>query len=400
MIKKVNYINHLISMRGERKSYYLFFVSAMFVFIYFSCKKPYSPPPLQVDYKYLVVEGTLINSADSSTIIKLSRTVKLTDTTTASLPEEGASVSVEADNGTIYNFLGLPGGTYKSNPLILDASAKYRLKITTADGDQYASDYVALKETPPVDSLSWQQQNDVTIYLYTHDPSNNARYYRWDYTETYQYEAPLNAELSQENGRLFYVDNTPNQTYDCWRSVNSTEILTGSSIALDQDVINKAPITVVPQNSQKISIRYSILVRQYALTREAYQYLGILKKNTENLGSIFDAQPSQLIGNIRSLKNPSEIVIGFFTASTIQEKRLFITKYQVTNWNFADTNLDCSIKIIDHTPLPDPRFFVWDYPDPVYYPYYFCGAGCLKIARRECVDCRVRGGTNQKPSYW
>ena len=363
------------------------------------CKKPYDPPAIRADNKFLVVDGTLINSPDSPTVITLSRTVRLTDSTFVSSPETGAALSIEGSNGETYNFLEMPGGIYQSKPLLLDANGKYRLKITTLFGNRYESDFVEVGQPPPVDSLTWQQQNDVMIYLDTHDLSNKTKYYRWDFTETYQYEAPLNASLTQNNGVLLNVD-ASNQTFDCWRSVNSTEILSGSSIALSQDVISKAPIAIVSQNSQKISVRYSILVKQYALTQEAYQYLQILKKNTENLGSIFGPQPSQLTGNIHSVKNPAESVIGFFSASSVQQKRLFITKYDVTNWHFVDSNRECGIMPIGHIPAPDPGFFVYDYSDPDYYPYYFCGEGCLNIARRECVDCRLRGGTNQKPSYW
>ena len=375
--------------------FYIIFLLIVFA----SCKKPYNPPAIKVDNKFLVIDGTLINSPDSPSIITLSRTVKLTDTTQAIYSETGASVSVEDSTGSTFNFVEMPNGKYQSAPLSLNISDKYRLKITTSNGEAYTSDFVEMKQTPSIDSIIWQQQNDVMIYLNTHDPLNTTKYYRWDYVETYQYEAPLQAELSQNNGTLFYVDST-NQTFDCWRSVNSTDIILGSSIALSKDVISRAPITIVPQNSQKISIRYSILIKQYALTQDAYQYFSILKKNTENLGSIFDAQPTQLTGNIHSVKNPSEVVIGFFTASTVQQKRIFITKYDVTNWNFVDTNRTCDPISIGHAPLPDPGFFVYDYPDPQYYPYYFCGSSCLMIARRECVDCRVRGGTNQKPSYW
>ena len=378
---------------------YIFFFLSFVMLTNVTCKKPYNPPAIKADNKFLVVEGTLINSADSPSVITLSRTVRLTDSTFASSTERNAAVSVEGENGDTYNFFELPGGIYQSHPLSLNTLSKYRLKITTSAGQEYASDFVELKQTPPIDSLSWNQQNDVMIYLDTHDPLNNTKYYHWDFTETYQYEAPLQAELSQDNGTLFYVDNS-DQTYDCWRIVNSTDILLGSSIALNQDVISKAPIAVVPQNSQKITIRYSILVKQYAITQEGYQYLSILKKNTENLGSIFDAQPSQLTGNIHSIKNPSEIVIGFFSASSLQQKRLFITKYEVSNWHFVDSNRECGVMTIGHPALPDPGFFVYDYPDPDYYPYYFCGSGCLNIARRECVDCRLRGGVNQKPSFW
>ncbi|MEJ7677077.1 MAG: DUF4249 domain-containing protein [Segetibacter sp.] len=326
---------------------YKIFLFTICIAINTNCKKSYNPPAIRVDNRFLVIDGTLINSPDSPSIITLSRTVRLTDTTFISSPETGAALSVEGSNGDIHNFAELPGGVYQSNPLLLNSSGKYRLNMTASSGNQYISDFVEVGQPPPIDSLTWQQQNDVMIYLDTHDQLNNTKYYRWDFTETYQYASPLNASLSQNNGVLFYVD-TSNQTFDCWRSVNSTEILSGSSIALSQNVISKAPITIVPQNSQKISVRYSILVKQYALSHEAYQYLQILKKNTENLGSIFDPQPSQLLGNIHSIKNPEELVIGFFSASSVQQKRLFITKHDVTNWNFVDTNRECSIMTIPH----------------------------------------------------
>ena len=46
----------------------------------------------------------------------------------------------------------------------------------------------------------------------------------------------------------------------------------------------------------------------YALTRDQFNYWANLKKTTEYLGTIFDAQPSQLNNNIHCLSNPSEPV--------------------------------------------------------------------------------------------
>ncbi len=275
---------------------------------------------------------------------------------------------------------------------------KYRLKITTSSGEDYASDFVEMKQTPPIDSLSWQQQNDVMIYVNTHDPSNNTKYYRWDYTETWQYTSPLQSELGVENGMIFYVEDHPlEQRYNCWSSDISSNILLGSSVALSQDVISMAPVATVPQNSVKINIRYSILVKQYALTDEAYQYFQILKKNTENLGSIFDAQPSQLIGNIHSVKDPTEVVIGYFTASSVQQKRLFISKDEVTNWNYIYQGEECNMILIDQNPS---NFLIYNYPDPDYTAYYFSGTTGLELNKKTCLDCTLQGGTNQKPSYW
>ena len=358
------------------------------------CKKPYAPPAIQADIKLLVIDGTLINSIDSPSVFTLSRTKKLTDTTFSSSPETGAKVSVEGSTGEIFDFTEQPNGIYKADHIILNPANKYRLKVSTGGGDQYLSDYVEVKQAPPIDSVTWQQQNDVTIYVNSHDPLNNTRYYKWDFIETWQYSTPLDAELSQNNGVIFYVDST-NQTHTCWNTSNSNEILVGTSVALSQDVISKAPIAIVTQNSEKISIRYSILVKQYALTEQAYQYLVVLKKNTENLGSIFDAQPTQLTGNIFCVNNPSQVAIGFFSASSVQQKRLFITKNEVTDWEYIYTGRECDILIIPGSP-----FSPYDYPDPEYAPYYFSGGTSLFITRKPCVDCRVEGGINKKPAFW
>ncbi len=378
---------------------YIIFLLSFCIFTCISCKKPYSPPAIKVDNKFLVIDGSLISSADSPSVITLSRTVKLTDSTFNFLPESGASVSVEDSTGGTFTFIETANGKYTSIPLSLNPRDKYRLKIATSTGGQYASDFVELKESPPIDSVSWKQQNDVMIYVSTHDPQNNTRYYRWDFAETWQYRAPLESELGVENGLIYYIVRRPDaQKYNCWSTDYSTDLLLGSSVALSQDVISMAPVAVVPQNSVKINLRYSILVKQYAITDKAYQYFQILKKNTENLGSIFDAQPTQLIGNIHSIKNPSEIVIGYFTASSVQQKRIFISSGEVTDWHYVYQGRTCDEQIvIDQDPT---NYLLYTYPDPEYSPYFFSGSTGIVLNRVSCLDCTLQGGVNQKPSYW
>jgi Domain of unknown function (DUF4249) len=365
--------------------------------IYISCKKSYNPAATQVNYKFLVVDGVIVNSIDSPTAIRLSRTVRLTDSTTASSPETGATVSVEGKTGEHFLFTEAPGGVYISVPLILNYSNQYRLKITTANGSQYQSDYVTVSQTPAIDSVTWQQQNDVTINVNTHDPANNTKYYRWDFVETWEYTSTYNRTIAESNGLIYYIDST-NQTYDCWSNDNSTDILLGSTVALSQNVISQEPIALIPQNSDKIGVRYSILVKQYGLTEDAFQYFQILKKNTENLGSIFDAQPTQLSGNIHSITNPSEIVIGFITASSVQEERIFINNNQLSSWVPVDNGQSCDLINILQNPT---NYLLYSYPDTAYAPYYFTTSPTgINLVKRSCVDCTTRGGTTTKPSYW
>ena len=73
-----------------------------------------------------------------------------------------------------------------------------------------------------------------------------------------------------------------------------------------------------------------------------------MKKNTEQTGSLFDPQPSQLSGNIHCLTDPNELVIGYVEITQEQTQRIFISSSEVSDWHYdpgcalyeVDNNLD------------------------------------------------------------
>jgi hypothetical protein len=361
-----------------------------------SCKKAYSPPATNINYKYLVVNGTILNSPDSPTVITVSRTVQLTDSTTASSPEPGATVSIQGKNGEAYPLRETTGGRYISTPLILNYTEQYQLKITTSNGSRYASDFVPVLKTPAIDSVTWQQENGVGLYVSTSDPSNNIKYYRWDYLETYQYQSKFDRTIAEKNGLIYFVDST-NQTYNCWRNDNANNILIASTAALNNSVVVGAPLTTILQNSVKLAVRYSILVKQYAITADAFQYLDVLKKNTETLGSIFDAQPTQLSGNVHCITNPQEIVIGYVMASSAEQQRIFISQTQLSRWNYVYDGPSCDEVVITQN---TGNFLSYNYADTSFAPYYFISPNLLDLAKKPCVDCTTKGGSTVKPAFW
>jgi hypothetical protein len=117
-------------------------------------------------------------------------------------------------------------------------------------------------------------------------------------------------------------------------------------------------------------------VFQYGLTKEAYDYLGKMKKNTEQIGSIFDPQPSYLTGDIQCISDPSEKVIGFISFGVIREKRVFISPFEISkinkNWFYTHycEYLEPNQDSIRERKLPYPP------------------------------DCYTCSGTQIKPSYW
>jgi Domain of unknown function (DUF4249) len=362
-----------------------------------NCKQVYDPPAIKATNNYLVVDGIINTGAGAVTTINLNRTRNLADTTKGGIPELNAQVTIVSGAGNSY-LLQDTGqiGIYSSQPLNLDYSQKYRIAVTTADGRKYMSDTVSGKPTPPIDSITWKQPSDLTFYVNAHDPSNSTRYYRWEYTETWEHDAPLPTPWGLKDGLIFAVDSTTQKT-QCWTMMNSTSVMIDNSVALSQDLISQYPIYVITNGDPKLDIKYSILVRQYAITVDAYNYWLLIQKTSQGLGTLFDLQPTQLVGNIHCLTNPSEPVIGYLSASSVQQQRLFLYNTNLSNWPHNSPGFGCDTTTI---PVNPADFRIYTYPDTFYAPYYFISNGPLVVASKICLDCTLFGGNTIRPPYW
>ncbi len=372
----------------------LFFLLTVFVMLAFAgCKDPYDLPPSSVADSYLVVEGYL--SANSPTTITLSRTFKLDDTARAR-PELRASVSVEAKSGVVYPLAAIGNGKYQIERLPMQSGEQYRLHIRTAANQEYFSEFIDYKQTPAIDSITWKRlDKGVQVYANTHDPQNDTRYYRWDYDETWEFHSAFLSNYDYVNKQIVLRDQTENISV-CWTSAISTHILLGSSAKLQNDVIAEAPLTLIPNRSWKLSVKYSILVRQYGLTEKAYQYWQNVMKNSEKLGSIFDPQPTEIKGNLYSATNANEVVIGFISAGTVEEKRLFIAGYQVPFWGYG---YDCTEEIVVDNKDSLENLFGQGNFEPINEAVTATGALGYSYSRTDCVDCRLLG-INVRPPFW
>ncbi len=370
-------------------------VIIMLLLLAFACKKPFLPAVLVKGDNYLVVDGFINVSGNGQTNIVLSRTKNLTDTV-VSIPENSARVNILNAAGANYALQEVGNGVYTIGSAQLPGNTQYKLAIITADGKRYESDLVAVKPSPAIDSVSWVQDTaGVHVFANTHDPSNTTRYYRWQYVLTWEYHSQLETPWGLTNNVIFVRD-ISDLIHICYQTTLSTDVLLGSSAALSQDVISMAPLFDLPPNDSMIAYRMSIQLKQYALTPQAYSYWQIIRKNSQELGTLFDLQPSQLEGNIHCIDNPSEPVVGFISAGTEAEKRIFIKKDDLQDWVVVPGSYNCVSKIIDQDPNDFSR---WTFADPTYAPWYFA-PGAIIIAKKECLDCRLSGGTTTKPSFW
>jgi hypothetical protein len=361
-----------------------------------ACRQSYNPPAIQAPNSYLVVDGFINTGRFTATTFNLNRTHNLNDSTTIGIPELRARFSIVGNHGDRYPLTDTANtGVYTSAPLNLDTTQQYSIAITTGDGRNYTSDAVPCKQSPPIDSLFWSQPGDLTIYTATHDPAGNSRYYRYDFTETWQHNAELIAFWTLVNNQVAPTDST-NENWYCWSSAQSTRVLITTSVALGQDLISAFPVITIPLGDPRVAVEYSILVRQYVLTEDAYNYWQLIEKTSQNVGTLFDLQPTQLIGNIHCITNPSEPVIGYLSASSVAQQRLFIADSVLTGWVNPISPPECHLGAAPYSFTIYPAYPV---TDTSVGPYYFSGSNMI-TAPRSCLDCRYQGGTRIKPSFW
>lgn len=366
------------------------------------CKEPFDPSAENgAAGPYLVVEG-IVSTTGISTV-RLSQTLGISGGNSPRLIT-GAAVQLEGEDNSIFALSDNGGGLYKSMPLNLVVGQKYRLRITLPGGKEYLSDFSTARATPAIDNLRWgRDEKGVTIYVNTHDPANNTWYYMWDYEETwetrsYDYSS-FKVVTSGNNLRIEARDTAEaNLLYNCWRNSRSANILIASSAKLSSDVIADFPLAHIPQATEKLGIKYSILVRQYALTREAFEYLNRMKKNSEQMGSVFDPQPSEARGNIRSVTDPDEPVIGYLSIAPVAEKRIFIHRNELPQWNYS---VPCEMGYVKNHTDSLKAVFANGQNIPISEEKSLSSSSTVGYyySTTPCMDCRLTG-TNIRPAFW
>jgi hypothetical protein len=374
-----------------------------------ACKKAFTPEGIKSDNnQYLVIEG-IVNNGIDSTFIKLSRTQKI-DTVHNINPERNAVVSIESSTNHTYQLSETTAGTYAAAPMNLDPAAKYRLRIKTSDNKEYLSDFVVVKNAPPIDSVGFVAKSDgVDIYVNTHDATNSTHYYRWEYNEDWQFHSQYASTLYSNGVDGLKARDLSQEVHDCFGSDVSSDILVANSNNLTHDIIDHAPIIKISPTSEKIETKYSILVKQFALTSDAYTFWDNLQRNTQNLGSIFDILPSMNESNFHCLTNPNELVVGYLSVGTSTSKRIFITPNQLLPAYSAMYPVGCKIDTAFVNP-PHPGTIPIAELIPTNSPYVPIlglhltppGTGpfdAYTYSTILCVDCTVRGSRTQ-PAFW
>ena len=346
-------------------------------------------PVIEEEKELLVVQGFITDQNETDTI-KLSRSLPLGEKKDAR-PVSGCFITITDDFGTRVNLTEVSPGSYITPESFRGVVGHtYTLHITanqTFNNYNYESVPMKMKPVPPIDSIYYEKTviqkadgfykgvDGCQIFLDTHDPMNNCRFYRWDFSETWVLRL------------LFPV---VNQT--CWISGKSNSINIKSTVAFDEDKVVKHPVNYITNVTDRLQRKYSINVNQYSLNQDEYQYWEKIQNISVQVGGLYDLIPSSVQGNMSCIEDPGQKVLGYFSVSAKTKKRIFIKD------NFEgiiDHYNNCVLDTIPYIDPPGLGVSVWIINDSKFAIPPFR----VLTDKKGCADCTVRG-TNIKPSYW
>jgi hypothetical protein len=338
----------------------------------------------------LVVEG-IITDQYRTNKIKISRSLPLGKYISPK-PLKGCQVTITDENNNIYSLREYPTGTYRtdSTKFCGHVGGRYTLKIVFGN-HTYVSSTMEMLPVPQIDSLFYEKvviveeneygksEEGCRIYLNTYDPEQKCLFYRWDFIETWEFRLP------------FAVPN-----YRCWITEPSEQIFIKNTSIYDQARVTRFPVLYITNASDRLKAIYSILVKQYSMSQDEYNYWEKLQNVSQNVGGLYDVTPITIPSNIHNVSDPDEIILGYFSVSAIAEKRLFIKdKFQgIPNFYYncpGDTIYGGTNVIIEG--LGSWKWVIEDQTGNIMNPYRVISYS------KECADCTTRGSTT-RPSYW
>ncbi|HCT29248.1 MAG TPA: hypothetical protein DIW31_00585, partial [Bacteroidales bacterium] len=279
----------------------------------------------------------------------------------------------------------------------LQSGNSYQVKIITPSGIEIVSDMDKMPECPAVDSIYYSRKDlpsnipykpiqAIQFYLDFDGGNSDCRYYRWELTETWENRASYANTLYWTGSQIIEIKPADFSKFYCWNTKKIKDIYTLSTVNLSHNKYKMLKLHIVDDQSERLTYCYSLLIDQYALSETAYNYWNNLRIASHRQGGLYDTQPLRIKGNLKSTTNPEIEILGFFNASAVKSKRIFVQNVE----NFTVFYPDCEPRM--------PGIGEFNQGTPPKYLVY--AEGAIKVVQSHCVECTLLGGSTIKPDFW
>ena len=175
-------------------------------------------------------------------------------------------------------------------------NSTYSIQVKLNDGSIYESIPEEISRVNPIDSIyaEFEPETPFTdpgyvVYFDTSEPAGRGDYYRW-------------------------------KTYFNNRLVNDPFFIRVS----DDEFVDGNPINEFQVNFEPLPAGDTVRIEQMSISRGNFEYWSLILTQTAQVGSNFDPPPAPIRGNIVSISNPDETVLGYFSASAVVDAEIIL----------------------------------------------------------------------------
>jgi len=370
-----------------------------------SCIEPFEP--VIKEYQNVLVINGKITDQPGIHYVEVSRSTPYNKPIYK--PVGGCIVLITDENGDMIPFQEGEGGKYSADipGSFLAVGKAYRLQVFTPNQREYCSEYDTLLACPPIDSIYYEVETRETsdpdfflggiqFYVDMTGSASDSRDFMWQLEETWEYWAALFSQYIRREGEEVTKFRS-SDLYKCWKTYPISEIYTETTRNLSVNALKRNSLNFVSNETDRLKVAYSLLVKQQSLTRRSYVYWEKMKAQSRETGGLYESQPSSGIGNIYNTTDPNQVVLGIFYATQQRTKRIMVDNMSSENdlFEFEIPYLTCEWENA-----------IGSFQSGDDYPYYMksnnpTGYGPPYLtADQICFDCRIQGGINVKPDYW
>jgi hypothetical protein len=216
----------------------------------------------------------------------------------------------------------------------------YTLQIQTAEGKVYTSTPERVAAVPAIQSLNIKTvtiptegsnvvKSGIQLLVELKDPADENNFYYWKNGPAV-YILETRPDLFTPRPSPANPNRTP-QPKDCCVQCFRYEASNNQSLFVVNDdnfngLSTRIPASFIADDGIRFVNKFRVDLKQYSISQGAYRFLRLVKQQAE----ISDPPPANLRGNMISLDNPDEVVLGYFMAGGETSRRIYIDKNDLT----------------------------------------------------------------------
>ncbi|MBC7893519.1 MAG: DUF4249 domain-containing protein [Sphingobacteriaceae bacterium] len=321
------------------------------LYLLLACVEPYAPRGLNLEGEVLVVDANLTDQPEAQ-FVRLTRSLAKPFSEFTEEPLTGASVTVHVNDVPQTLREASPGRYEMPAGFVGKVGERFQLQFSTPAGQRYESGVETMQRVSKIEkaydrfdaqAIANVERTKFTpahlIYVDTQDPVDTRNFYRWTWTLWERQDYCASCQRSVLDGsrcgqnQFVPINYEPPFWWDyscrtkCWDMLFSYDINVFSDRFTNGQPIVGRLAGQIPYYEARGAL---VEIRQQALTPEAYQYYQLFASQTQGNGGLADTPPAPLLGNVRNLDNPDEIISGYFTAGAVSKLRYWLDRKNVS----------------------------------------------------------------------